>query len=441
MVSLRVVENPPYEEWGSLVERPSTDVTGFRRDVIPIIDEVLKEGDAAVSRYTAEFDGIDLGPDEFRVSEDEVEKAYDLVNDDVLKALETSVERVREFHERAYPGVGKDLWSLRVGGAECGVLVRPVEKVACYVPGGRASYPSTAVMTVVPASVAGCNEVVVITPPSKDDPLLVPAEILVAADLSGADVVFRVGGVQAVAGVAAGTETLPEVDKIVGPGNVYVTCAKLEVYARGLVDVDMPAGPSEVLVVADSSADPDELALDVMAQAEHDPMSVSVLVCSDGYVARETVRRLEENLKDAPRKEVLKESLRNSLVVVFDDLDTCLDFANEFAPEHLHLYVERPEELLKKVRSAGAVFLGGETTVPFGDYVTGPNHVLPTGGLAKARGALSTLDFVKFIPFQRVKPEALDELARVVETLAEVEGLPNHARAVRVRRPRGEDDA
>ncbi len=437
MSYLRVVENPPRDEWSSLVERPSTDVTGFREDVVPIVEDVLERGDEAVAEYTERFDGVSLDPDEFRVSEDDIERAYDLVDDDVLKALETAVDRVREFHERAYAAAGVESWSLHVDGAECGVLVRPVESVACYVPGGRASYPSTAVMTVVPASVAGCKEVIVITPPSRDKPLGAPAETLVAADLSGADAVFRVGGVQAVAGVAAGTETLPEVDKIVGPGNAYVTCAKLEVYARGLADVDMPAGPSEVLVVADSSADPELLALDLLAQAEHDPMSVSVLVTPDGTVARETAEALEKELEEAPRADVLRESLRNSLLVVLRDLSECVDFANEFAPEHLHLYVERPEELLKEVRSAGAVFLGAETTVPFGDYVTGPNHVLPTGGLARARGALSTLDFVKFIPFQRIEPEALPELARVVETLAEVEGLPNHARAVRARRERG----
>ncbi len=424
---------PEEEELERVLRRSEMDVTGVLSDVERIFENVVERGDEALLEYTERFDGIELEAEDLRVSEDDFEVARELVDERTVEALEEAAHRIEEFHRKSLPRV--DRITFDVEGTECGLIFRPVPRVGCYVPGGRASYPSTALMTVIPARVAGCREVIVCTPPVDNDIRASP-EVLVAAEIAGADAVYRVGGAQAIAAMATGTEAVPRVDKIVGPGNVYVTAAKLLAYSRGLTDVDMPAGPSEVFVIADDSADPDWLARDLIAQAEHDPNAAAVLATDSEEIARAVKERIEELLDAGIEREevVLKALNRNGWIVVLDSLEECVRFANRYAPEHLQLCVENPEELLQGVENAGTVFLGHLTAVPFGDYATGPNHVLPTGGFARARGALGAWDFVKIIPIQQLREGDVEYLAPIVEELAECEGLPNHAEAVKVRR-------
>ncbi|WP_168168772.1 histidinol dehydrogenase [Methanopyrus sp. SNP6] len=430
---MRLLVRPEEEELERVLRRSEMDVTGVLSDVERIFENVVERGDEALLEYTERFDGIELEAEDLRVSEDDFEVARELVDERTVEALEEAAHRIEEFHRKSLPRV--DRITFDVEGTECGLTFRPVPRVGCYVPGGRASYPSTALMTVIPARVAGCREVIVCTPPVDNDIRASP-EVLVAAEIAGADAVYRVGGAQAIAAMATGTEAVPRVDKIVGPGNVYVTAAKLLAYSRGLTDVDMPAGPSEVFVIADDSADPDWLARDLIAQAEHDPNAAAVLATDSEEIARAVKERIEELLDAGIEREevVLKALDRNGWIVVLDSLEECVRLANRYAPEHLQLCVENPEELLQGVENAGTVFLGHLTAVPFGDYATGPNHVLPTGGFARARGALGTWDFVKIIPIQQLREGDVEYLAPIVEELAECEGLPNHAEAVKVRR-------
>ncbi|WP_456482946.1 histidinol dehydrogenase [Methanopyrus kandleri] len=430
---MRLLVRPEEEELERVLRRSEMDVTEVLPDVERIFEDVVERGDEALLEYTERFDGVKLEAEDLRVSEDDFEVARELVDERTVEALEEAAHRIEEFHRKALPRV--DRITFDVEGTECGLTLRPIPRVGCYVPGGRAAYPSTALMTVIPARVAGCREVVVCTPPADNDVRASP-EVLVAAEIAGADAVYRVGGAQAIAALAAGTETVLRVDKIVGPGNVYVTAAKLLAYSRGLTDVDMPAGPSEVFVIADDSADPDWLARDLIAQAEHDPHAAAVLATDSEEIARAVKERVEELLDAGIEREeiVLKALNRNGWIVVLDSLEECVRLANRYAPEHLQLCVENPEELLQDVENAGAVFVGHLTAVPFGDYATGPNHVLPTGGFARARGALGTWDFVKIIPIQRLREGDVERLTPIVEELAEREGLPNHAEAVRARR-------
>ncbi len=436
---MRMLVNPSERELRKVLRRSEVRVEEVLPDVEEIFEDVRERGDEALLEYTERFDGVELEADELRVSEDDVERAMELVDDATLDAIERAADRIEEFHRKVAPDW--DSLSVSVEGTECGVLVRPVPTVGCYVPGGRAAYPSTALMTVIPAKVAGCDRVYVCTPPA-DNAVRASPEVLVAADIAGADAIFRVGGAQAVAALAVGTDAIPRVDKIVGPGNVYVTAAKLLAYTRAGVDVDMPAGPTEILIIADESADPEWLAWDLIAQAEHDPESSAVLLTDSEELAREVKDRVEEILKGGiDRKDVVTSALdEHGWIVVLDSLEECVRVANEYAPEHLQLSVERPEELLPRVENAGAVFVGHLSAVPFGDYAAGPNHVLPTGGFARARGALGPWDFLKFIPYQRLDEADVEALLPVVEELAAREGLPNHAEAARVRSERSRGD-
>lgn len=432
---MRMLVNPSERELRRVLKRSEVRVEEVLPDVERIFEDVRERGDEALLEYTERFDGVGLEADELRVSEEDVERARELVDDATLDAIERAAGRIEEFHRKVAPDW--DSLSVSVEGTECGVLVRPVPTVGCYVPGGRAAYPSTALMTVIPAKVAGCDRVYVCTPPA-DNPVRASPEVLVAADLAGADAIFRVGGAQAVAALAVGTDAVPRVDKIVGPGNVYVTAAKLLAYTRAGVDVDMPAGPTEILIIADESADPEWLAWDLIAQAEHDPEAAAVLLTDSERLAREVRDRVEEILKGGvDREDVVTSALdEHGWIVVLDSLEECVRVANEYAPEHLQLSVERPEELLPRVESAGAVFVGHLSAVPFGDYAAGPNHVLPTGGFARARGALGPWDFLKLIPYQRLDESDVEALLPIVEELAAREGLPNHAEAARVRSER-----
>ncbi|MHC1594687.1 MAG: histidinol dehydrogenase [Methanotrichaceae archaeon] len=399
------------------------------QDVIPRVVEILsgveEEGDKALARYTEELDGVRVGV--LKVSEKEIEAAYENVSQDIQKALEAAADNIMAFH---YKQLEKDLWMTEVSpGVMVGQKIVPLESIGAYVPGGRAVYPSTALMTVIPAKVAGVPRVIVCTPPRKDGSI--EPITLVAADMAGADEIYKLGGVQAIAAMAFGTDSIPDVEKIVGPGNVYVTAAKQ--LLRNTVEIDMPAGPSEVLIISDYTGKPDILAADLIAQAEHDPHSVSVLVVTDEDLAIATRQEVEAQAKKADRKDIVMQSLENSAILIAATMEDAIVFSNTFAPEHLEIIARDAMTIFGKINNAGSVFLGRYTPVAAGDYASGTNHVLPTSGYARVLSGLNADHFVKKITVQQITREGLAQLEDCITTLAEAEGLKGHAESVRKR--------
>jgi histidinol dehydrogenase len=395
------------------------------RVVRNIVARVRAEGDAALFDLTHRFDGPDLRPRGLFATREEFGEARRAVGPDLARAIDRMVERLRDLHARQLPAE----WWAEGPGYRFGEVVRPLRRVGCYVPGGRAAYPSTVAMTVVPARVAGVEEVVVATPPHPDGTL--PPAVLYAADRAGASEVLKVGGAQAVAALAYGTESVRPADKVVGPGNVYVTAAKREV--AGDVGVDGLAGPSELVVVADRSADPVTLAADLVAQAEHDPLAAATLVTAEEDLAASVAEALQAEVAEADRREVVAEALRHARAVLVEDRTAAARVVDLLAPEHLQVVVEDPWGFLATVRNAGAVFLGAASAVPFGDYGVGSNHVLPTMGTARFSSGLRAADFVTVRAVVALSPEAAEALAPEVARVARAEGLPGHARAVEVR--------
>ncbi len=412
------------EEVAGLLSR-GQDVQSVMSTVVEIVNEVQEKGDRALTEQTERFDGVRIG--KFRVGDDEIEKAQDQVPEKLKKALEIAIENVAAFHHQQ---LDRDLWMTETSpGVLAGQKIVPLDSVGSYVPGGRAAYPSSAIMTVVPAKVAGVERVIVCTPPGKDgkvDPLT-----LAAAEMSGADEIYRVGGVQAVAAMAFGTESIAPVQKVVGPGNIYVTAAKL--LLRSTVEIDMPAGPSEVLIIADYTAEPQVLASDMIAQAEHDPQSTSVLVTDDEDLAIATKNEVEKQAKEATRREIIKKSLNQAAILTAASMEQAVAFSNNFAPEHLEIIVRDPMAVLGEIRNAGSVFLGPYTPVAAGDYASGTNHVLPTSGYAKLFSGLNVDTFVKKITVQKISKDGLRLLSDAITILAEAEGLSAHAESVRKR--------
>ncbi|KAB1198715.1 histidinol dehydrogenase [Haloferax sp. MBLA0078] len=397
-------------------------VAEVRSDVRDIVERVRREGDVALREFSREFDGVEVG--NIDVS-DAAERAYDEIDDDVREAIETAAANIREFHERQVP----EDWREDFSGRELGRRYRPLERVGVYAPGGTAAYPSSVLMGVIPAKVAGVEHVAVATPPA--DPM--NPVTLAAMHVAGADAVYSVGGAQGIAALAYGTETVKAVQKVVGPGNKWVTAAKAEV--RGDVDIDFLAGPSEVLVVADETADPRFVAADLVAQAEHDPNASVVAVTDDADVAEEIVAEVERQAADRERTETIEAALENdaSGVLLARSMSEAVLFAEEYAAEHLSIQADDDEALLERIDSAGSVFLGPYTPVAAGDYASGTNHVLPTGAGAKRQGGLSVDHFVRSTTVQRLDREALDDLSDTITTLAEAEGLDAHAQSVRER--------
>ncbi|ADC90079.1 histidinol dehydrogenase [Thermocrinis albus DSM 14484] len=387
-----------------------------------IIKRVREEGDKAVIEYTHRFDGVELTPETMEVPYEELERSYEELELDVKQALEVAHERIRRFHERQL----EQSYMVEEEGIILGMRVIPLDRVGVYVPGGKASYPSTVLMNTVPAVVAGVREVVMVSPkPNR--------YTLAAAFLAGVTRVFSIGGAQAVAALAFGTETIPKVDKIVGPGNIYVALAKKLLY--GTVGIDMVAGPSEVLVISDGSVDPRWVAADLLSQAEHDELAGAFLVTPEEEFAHEVVKELENLLTDFPRKEIAKKSLeRFGTVFLVEDLKQACEVANYIAPEHLEILTKEPFALLPYIRKAGAVFLGPYSTEPLGDYVLGPNHTLPTGGTARFSSPLGVYDFVRRSSVIYVSQEGFQRVADATESIAMAEGLHAHFLAVRVRR-------
>ena len=391
-----------------------------------IVENVRQNGDAAIRELAKKFDHVDL--DSIAVSRDEIEAAYEQVSPELVEELENSAYNIQRFHEMQMP---PGLWLREVKpGITLGVKSTPLERVGCYIPGGRASYPSTVLMTVIPARVAGVDEVVMCTP-APINPLT-----LVAADIAGVDEIYKTGGAQAIAAMALGTESIEPVQKIVGPGNVFVTGAKMML--RNKVEIDFPAGPSEIGVLADETAVPEYLAADLIAQAEHDPSSASLLVTCDPDLPDRTWAIMEKMIEKAPRKEIINKALDNSGYIIAEDMDLAVEIMNGIAPEHLSIQVKDPLDTLSKVRNGGSIFVGPYTPVAAGDYASGTNHVLPTAGHAATCSGLNVAHFMKTSTVQYLTQEGLANLASTIETLATAEGLHAHCESVKVRMPKEE---
>lgn len=418
----------PEKEIQALVERGGGELANVNDTVSSILTDVRSEGDAALRKYTQRFDGANI--DAIEVSKDEIEKAYKSIDEDLIKHLEIAASNIRKFHEAQMPD---KIWFMQLSpGIELGQKVTALASVGAYVPGGRASYPSTALMTIIPAKVAGVRKVVMCTPPGPDgrvNPLT-----LAAAKVAGADHVYRVGGVQAIAAMAYGTESVMKVDKIVGPGNVYVTAAKMQI--RDMAEIDFPAGPSEVLIIADDSAYPEMIASDMIAQAEHDPQAVSVLVTTSEKLADKVKEEVLKQAQSTLRKEIVSSSLKNAAILIADSIEQCVDLSNRFAPEHLEIMTENNNATLENIEHAGSIFVGNYAPVPVGDYASGTNHVLPTAGYARMYSGLNIMHFLKVSSIQRISKEGLATIGDTVISLAEKEGLQAHADAVRIRFPR-----
>ncbi len=415
------------KEREALLKRSELDVDSVIPKVAEIISDVRKGGDKALLMYTERFDGVKLSVNEFRVSEREFLLAFGKLDAATMKAIKIVAEAIKKFHLKQLP---REWVAQLAPGIKAGQLVRPLERVGVYVPGGLARYPSSLLMAAIPARVAGVGSIIVCTPPSKDGK--VDDAVLVAAKVAGVDAVFKVGGAQAIAAMAYGTGSVPKVDKIVGPGNVYVAAAKQIVAPK--VDIEFVAGPSEVLIIADESAEPRFIAADLLSQAEHDAYAAAVLVTTSEELASKVQELVEEMVRENPRRGVMRKALENyGRIVVVRDLNEAIEFANAYAPEHLELMVKQARRMLKRVKNAGSIFVGAYSPVAAGDLAVGPNHILPTGGTASRRSGLSVLDFVKLPTVQELSKQGLKRVAGIVERLAEVEGLPGHARSIKER--------
>lgn len=394
--------------------------------VSSIIAQVRRTGDAALKAYAKEFDGAELAC--LEVSKEEIDEAFDTVEPEFLDILREAAVNIRAFHEKQ---VRTSFVINEKDGVVMGQKVMPIEKVGIYVPGGTAAYPSTVLMDSIPAKIAGCPQIVMATPPGKDGKI--NPVILAAAKIAGVDQIFKMGGAQAVAALAYGTESVPKVDKIVGPGNAYVAEAKKQVFGR--VSIDMIAGPSEILVVADSMQNPAFVAADMLSQAEHDKMASAVLVTESKDFAKKVSDELERQIPLLPRKEIARASIDNNgkIIVAEDNLMLAIEIANEIAPEHLELAVVQPFDYLSRVKNAGSIFMGSNCPEALGDYFAGPNHTLPTSGTAKFSSPLSVDDFVKKSQFTYFTEDALKQVADKVAAFAEKEGLDGHARSVKIR--------
>ena len=401
---------------------PMTDVSSY---VAGIVNNVKAKGDSALLKYTEDFDGVKLSS--LAVTEEEIEEAYKETEPEFIKILEKAASNIRRFHEKQI----RSGYMISEGdGIVMGQRVIPVDRAGIYVPGGTAAYPSTVLMDAIPAKLAGVGEIIMVTPPKKDG--RIPSPILAAAKIAGVDRIFKVGGAQAIAALAYGTESVPKVDKIVGPGNAYVAEAKRQVY--GQVSIDMIAGPSEILIISDGDSDPRVLAADMLSQAEHDRSASAVLITTSESLAYKVRAELEEQLCRLERQAIARTSVENNgKIIIVDSLEEAVNTSNELAPEHLELCVTDPFMLLPKIRHAGSVFMGRYCPEPLGDYMAGPNHTLPTSGTAKFSSPLSVDDFVKTMQYSYFTADALTKYKDDVAYFAKKEGLTAHAKSALIR--------
>jgi len=406
-------------------QRSKLDAESVMGTVENILTAVKENGDIAIRQYTEKFDKVNLKV--LRVDDEVINNSLLNLDDKLIKALKKAADNIAKFHKAQIP----DEWMIEVDdGVIAGQVIRPMDSVGCYIPGGRAVYPSTILMTVIPAKIAGVSRIICCTPPQPDGSI--KDVVLAAAKVAGATEIYKVGGAQAVAAMAYGTESIPPVDKIVGPGNIFVTAAKKMVY--GYVDIDFPAGPSEVLIITDETGNPDYIAMDIMAQAEHDPNAACVLVTTSETIAMQVDQRINEQLNDMERVEIISESLEKyGLIAIAGSIESAIDFSNKYAPEHLIIMTQKPEEVLKNINNAGSIFLGKLTPVSAGDYGSGTNHVLPTSGCAKMYSGLSAESFLKKPTVQKLSDKGVINLNEMVITLAEYEGLYAHAESFKKR--------
>lgn len=411
----------------AILKRAMIDVSSVYLDMRDIVFDVRDRGDVVTLEHYRKFKE-DISPDDLSVTQAEIDEAYQMVDEDVIEKLKFAAKNIEKFHRAQ---LEREMWAIEMmDGVMAGRLVRPMDVVGAYVPGRKAFYPSSVLMTIVPAKVAGVGKIVACTPPNEG--MVANVATLVAADIAGADQIFKIGGPWAIASMAYGTASVAKVDKIVGPGNKYVTAAKMIVF--GEVDIDSPAGPSEVLILADETANPRMTAIDMLSQVEHDEDAAAVLVTTDEKLAHQVCEIVTEELENVPRKDIITPALENnSAVIVVGDMPEAIQFCNEYATEHLQIVTQDPFGILPRIKHAGSIFLGQYAPVPVGDYASGTNHVLPTGQCAKMFSGLSVDDFIKKPTFQYLTKEGLASLKDAVTTLAEAEGLPMHAQAVRER--------
>lgn len=411
----------------NLLKRSPNNYGKFEAAVDDILKKVRAEGDSAVFAYTKEFDKVEITADTVRVTEDEIREAYDAVDPSLVEVIRKALVNIRSYHEKQK----QNSWfSSTEDGTMLGQKVTPLKRVGVYVPGGKAVYPSSVLMNIVPAKVAGVDQIIMTTPPGKDGKVC--PTTLVAAKEAGADEVYKVGGAQAVGALAYGTESIPKVDKIVGPGNIFVALAKKAVY--GYVSIDSIAGPSEILVLADETANPRYVAADLLSQAEHDELASAILITTNRELAEKVSSEVEEFVKVLSRKEIIQKSLDNfGYILIAEDMDEAVEAANEIASEHMEIVTRNPFEIMMKVRNAGAIFIGEYSSEPLGDYFAGPNHVLPTNGTAKFFSPLSVDDFIKKSSIVYYSREALGKIHKDIEQFAKAEQLTAHANSVAVR--------
>lgn len=410
-----------------LLKRSPNQYGEYEGRVAAILSEVKTRKDEAVFAYTKQFDGFSLNADNIVVTKEEIAEAYKEIGDELLAVIRRAMKNIREYHEKQRQFSWFDS---KPDGTILGQKVTALQRVGVYVPGGKASYPSSVLMNVIPARVAGVDEIVMTTPPGKDGKIY--AGTLVAANEAGVDRIYKVGGAQAIAALAYGTESIPKVDKIVGPGNIYVALAKKAVY--GHVSIDSIAGPSEILVIADETANPRFVAADLLSQAEHDELASAILVTTSSELAERVSEEAAAFVEKLSRKAILEASLNNyGYILLADSMEDAVDIANEIASEHLEIVTKDPFTVMTKIRNAGAIFIGEYSSEPLGDYFAGPNHVLPTNGTAKFFSALSVDDFIKKSSIISYSKEALCAIHKDIESFAEAEGLTAHANSIKVR--------
>lgn len=412
---------------GDLLKRSPNNYSQYEAAVNEIIEKVKAEKDRALFEYTLKFDKFALNAENIRVTRQEIEAAYGKLDPELIEVIKKAAENIRSFHAKQL----RNSWFDAKGdGTILGMKITPIERVGVYVPGGKAAYPSSVLMNVIPAKVAGVDEIIMTTPPGADG--CVNPGTLVAADIAGVDVIYKVGGAQAVAAMAFGTESVPKVDKITGPGNIFVALAKKAVY--GYVSIDSIAGPSEILVLADDSANPRYVAADLLSQAEHDELASAILITTSDRLAEQVSDQVEQFVRQLSRTEIMQKSLDNyGYILVADNMEDALDAVNEIASEHLEILTKDPFQVMTKVKNAGAIFLGEYSSEPLGDYFAGPNHILPTNGTARFFSPVNVDDFIKKSSIISYSREALEKVHKDIEKFAESEGLTAHANSIRVR--------
>lgn len=421
-------ENSKKNILNDLLKRSPNNYDEFAGSVNEILNNVRNNGNKALFEYTKKFDGADINPSNIMVTKEEIQEAYDsLENPELVEVIRRSLKNIKKYHEKQKQ---YSWFDSKTDGSILGQKVTPLSRVGVYVPGGKAAYPSSVLMNVIPAKVAGVEQIVMVTPPGKDGK--VNPNTLVAANEAGVDVIYKVGGAQAIAALAYGTDTIKKVDKIVGPGNIYVALAKKAVF--GFVSIDSVAGPSEIMVIADESANPRYIAADLLSQAEHDELASAILVTTSKELADKVSEWVDIFANKLNRKDIIKKSLENyGYILVADTMEEVIDVANEIASEHLEILTSNPFDTMTRIKNAGAIFLGEYSSEPLGDYFAGPNHVLPTNGTAKFFSPLSVDDFIKKSSIISYSREALAPLSDDIRKFAKAEGLTAHANSIRVR--------